>query len=630
MDILTYGLLNKKVEEAKNVSGEKITEAVNTYLDENPPTAGATAEQAAQIDKNVADIGQLKSDINKLNDGGLVLKNEVIAEDVQAWLNQHPEATTTVQDNSLEVSKLTDNAKLYLYKDYVTPQMFGAKGDGVTDDTDAIQDAIDYAFDNGFNVYMPSGTYIISKPLLLWWSNAEVESETTTNKSVSLFGKNKKETIIKKVTNTLGTKNDHKVDSVIIVLNQSYIDDNFKSSSLDGSSDNIAWNGSISDLSIIGNAKRCEYGIYTIGFYFARFNNINIFNCVNGFYGYTWNCYSYYTDIGVNFANVGFNFGRTIIGSQTTMSFKNCHINGCSVKGFWIKGGARFENCSIDGGTCVAFYFDFTKKNNGDIFSRSTIVNAHYESATGSFLYANRGIISVISSGIQTSVMSDKPLISITNNSMVILTDVRSACRFVDLDTKANKFADVDASSVLVVKGFPISNALFSNYTKLNYKGLKELFNPSTQYTNFMRYLSNNAAPEDGSTLTIITENNEMSISFAKKSGGGIPAIQLKNKFNLSDVQRIVVYMSAYSETINSGSTFQMFLSDTLYEDGTVNRTSIGTSIMPNGLSRNLYENLKKEMIVFDVSNYDGEYYIGFSFGGLVDRSITLYDGYLI
>lgn len=63
MDILTYGLLNKKVEEAKNVSGEKITEAVNTYLDENPPTTGATAEQAAQIDKNVADIDELKTDL---------------------------------------------------------------------------------------------------------------------------------------------------------------------------------------------------------------------------------------------------------------------------------------------------------------------------------------------------------------------------------------------------------------------------------------------------------------------------------------------------------------------------------------------------------------------------------------
>lgn len=68
MDILTYGLLNKKVEEAKNVSGEKITEAVNTYLDENPPTTGATAEQAAQIDKNVADIAEIKGDLRQLSE----------------------------------------------------------------------------------------------------------------------------------------------------------------------------------------------------------------------------------------------------------------------------------------------------------------------------------------------------------------------------------------------------------------------------------------------------------------------------------------------------------------------------------------------------------------------------------
>ena len=63
LDILTYGLLNKKVEEAKNVSGEKITEAVNTYLDKNPPTTGATAEQAAQINKNVTDIDELKGNL---------------------------------------------------------------------------------------------------------------------------------------------------------------------------------------------------------------------------------------------------------------------------------------------------------------------------------------------------------------------------------------------------------------------------------------------------------------------------------------------------------------------------------------------------------------------------------------
>ena len=64
LDILTYGLLNKKVEEAKNISGEKITEAVNTYLDKNPVAPGATAEQAEQIQDNTNKISELKSDLS--------------------------------------------------------------------------------------------------------------------------------------------------------------------------------------------------------------------------------------------------------------------------------------------------------------------------------------------------------------------------------------------------------------------------------------------------------------------------------------------------------------------------------------------------------------------------------------
>ena len=66
METLIYGSLNKKIKEAQNITQEKITEAVNTYLDENPPTTGATAEQAAQINKNESDIGALKGDINNL------------------------------------------------------------------------------------------------------------------------------------------------------------------------------------------------------------------------------------------------------------------------------------------------------------------------------------------------------------------------------------------------------------------------------------------------------------------------------------------------------------------------------------------------------------------------------------
>jgi len=47
--------------------------------------------------------------------------------------------------------------------DYVTPQMFGAVGNGWTDDTEAIQKAID----SNFAVYFPRGEYVINNSLII-------------------------------------------------------------------------------------------------------------------------------------------------------------------------------------------------------------------------------------------------------------------------------------------------------------------------------------------------------------------------------------------------------------------------------------------------------------------------------
>lgn len=47
--------------------------------------------------------------------------------------------------------------------DYVTPQMFGAVGNGWTDDTEAIQKAID----SNLAVYFPRGEYVINTPLII-------------------------------------------------------------------------------------------------------------------------------------------------------------------------------------------------------------------------------------------------------------------------------------------------------------------------------------------------------------------------------------------------------------------------------------------------------------------------------
>lgn len=80
----------------------------------------------------------------------------IINSAVDDWLDDHPEATTTVQDGSLTEAKFTNALKMKTIKDYVTPEMFGAVGDGLTDDSDAVQSAID----NGLIVYC-EGTYLV-------------------------------------------------------------------------------------------------------------------------------------------------------------------------------------------------------------------------------------------------------------------------------------------------------------------------------------------------------------------------------------------------------------------------------------------------------------------------------------
>ena len=81
---------------------------------------------------------------------------------VASWLDAHPEATTTVVDGSITEAKLNDTLKLYTMKDYVTPEMFGARGDGATDDSNAIERALS----SNKNIIMKSGaTYKICRAI---------------------------------------------------------------------------------------------------------------------------------------------------------------------------------------------------------------------------------------------------------------------------------------------------------------------------------------------------------------------------------------------------------------------------------------------------------------------------------
>lgn len=86
---------------------------------------------------------------------------------VDDWLDEHPDATTTVQDASLTEIKFSDSLILKTVKDYVTPQMYGAKGDGVSDDYQAWMDALDQCARTGKTLVVPSGDYYISNTIHL-------------------------------------------------------------------------------------------------------------------------------------------------------------------------------------------------------------------------------------------------------------------------------------------------------------------------------------------------------------------------------------------------------------------------------------------------------------------------------
>ena len=123
MDLATYAVLNKKIDTIGNIPDEKITEAVNTYLDKNPPTTGATAEQAAQINKNVADIGELKGDLETIKSvSGIITLNPNDYEGGTAYLSN--DGKTLIKE---------ENEKIFCHKKNVS--QFIPKGYSITSDT---------------------------------------------------------------------------------------------------------------------------------------------------------------------------------------------------------------------------------------------------------------------------------------------------------------------------------------------------------------------------------------------------------------------------------------------------------------------------------------------------------------
>lgn len=107
-------------------------------------------DEANKVNKPVMNPDGTSGQVLQTNGDGtttwvdpLAASQQDIETAVSDWLDDHPEATTSIEDWSVSYQKLVKGTL-----GFVTPLMFGAAADGVTDDTLKIQDAIDFAVTN--------------------------------------------------------------------------------------------------------------------------------------------------------------------------------------------------------------------------------------------------------------------------------------------------------------------------------------------------------------------------------------------------------------------------------------------------------------------------------------------------
>lgn len=77
---------------------EGLYDYMDNWLEENEPT----------------EIANLKSDILELQSGGYVADQQRIEEKIDEWLDDHPEATTTVEDGSITPGKFSESSRKFI------------------------------------------------------------------------------------------------------------------------------------------------------------------------------------------------------------------------------------------------------------------------------------------------------------------------------------------------------------------------------------------------------------------------------------------------------------------------------------------------------------------------------------
>jgi hypothetical protein len=297
-------------------------------------------------------------------------------------------------------------------KVFVTPEMYGAVGDGETDDSEALQAAYDYAYEHGMTLKLSSKVYAISEPLYIHSTKRNYNNNVNKHRvnGARLIGSGRGESVIKKISNNVDKI--YGKDAVIILTTTDEY--NEIASSL------IARYFIIENVTIDTESK-CNFGIYADAFYFADIVNVIINNCGSGIAAGRQSCYNRFISVEVNFCDAGFNFGLSTNPNQTTNYFESCHTNGIERYGYSLDARATLVNCSQDGGNGM-----FILAKNAVGISRPNIkmINCHHESLTASYCVKAETADVIIEGGYYLIPTNGNPLFLAQNNSRIKCIDV--------------------------------------------------------------------------------------------------------------------------------------------------------------------------------------------------------------
>ncbi len=148
---------------AAAATAEEAQSAAETHADSAHTMALQAAESRDVAEKSAADA----------DERAIVAKNH--AANASAAAIAAAEAAKKVGGLPEKIA----NQKIVNARDY------GAKGDGVTDDTEAIQKALHYAEDNGLPLYIPAGNYLVSKTITTYTREEDVDKRSD---RLNIFG----------------------------------------------------------------------------------------------------------------------------------------------------------------------------------------------------------------------------------------------------------------------------------------------------------------------------------------------------------------------------------------------------------------------------------------------------------